>query len=261
MSVKADLETVVTLQNRELELGWIDRDLKRIEQEREALKGKIAAAEQGVASTEEELGSSRSEVRRLELDLQSAEEKVRKYRDQLLAVKKNEELWALQKEIDAAEDAVGDIETRILEHMEKADALEAAIGVRRGDLEEVTKGSKLANAEADRREADLKSENEVVRDSIEELRSRLPEELLRRYEGVKNLRGEIAVAQADAETCLVCNVKLRPQLYVETANLSEIVQCENCNRILYVADRIDVPGIVSDADAEPAAEPAVEPTT
>ena len=263
MSVKADLEQIVTLQKRELELERIGRDLDAIERERAALHAEIEAAEEAVSTAETELQTSGSERKRLELDLQTAEGKVEKYKEQVMAVRKNEELWALQKEIDAAEEEAGSVETRILEHMETADWLHAVIAERGAELEETRKRAGVANAEADRRAAELDAEAATVGEAIAGARGRLPDDLLRKYEKVKKLRGGVAVAEAQDEVCLSCNVKLRPQLYVETLNLSGIMQCENCHRILYVAEPLDLPGGAASgrSEAEVAPEAPAEATT
>jgi predicted nucleic acid-binding Zn-ribbon protein len=56
---------------------------------------------------------------------------------------------------------------------------------------------------------------------------------------VARLRGS-AVAEAKDEMCLVCHVKLRPQMYMDLKHNAEIVQCPACNRILYFEPPVPV---------------------
>ncbi|HEX9700302.1 MAG TPA: hypothetical protein VGD06_12670 [Acidobacteriota bacterium] len=258
MSVKVELETLVRLQARELEVVRIREEIAAAGRARAAAKAEVAAAEQQVGEAEAELVAARSGARRFDVDLKAAEDKVGKYKDQLIAVKTNEQLWALQEEIRHAEAAMGDVETRILEQLERADALEGAIVERRGDLDEISKRVAAAIAAADRRGAELTAEKKRAGEAIAELRERLPADLLKTYDGVKTMRAGVGVAEARDEVCLVCNFRMRPQLYVEAANLAGIVRCESCKRILYVAERLELkrPSDDPEAGADPGGEVA-----
>ena len=253
LSIKDDIEQLVALQAREFELVRIDDELEQVAVLRRTLQGEIDAAQQLIKKAEGDLEEARSEARRLDLDLQSAEEQVRTYKDKVLAVKTNQELWALQEEISHAEGAASDVETGILEHMETADALEVVIGEGRAELSKTQKRVDARNAECNAKAAELEGERVRVNELIAELRAGVPEGLLKKYEDVKTARQGVAMAEALDETCLVCNYRMRPQLYVEAFNLSEVIQCEHCKRILYVAERIDVPESLRRPAEEPAA--------
>jgi hypothetical protein len=58
------------------------------------------------------------------------------------------------------------------------------------------------------------------------------------------VRQGVAVAEVVEEICQGCHVKLRPQLYVETLNLSEIHDCENCRRIVFIRETLAIPATV-----------------
>ena len=240
MGIKEELKALVQLQGRELERARIDADLAEVERERQAARAEIAAAEQVVSKAETDAEEARAAAKRFDLDLKSAEEKVDKYKDQMHSVKTNEQLWALQEEITHAQAAVGDVETAILEQLEIADTLEAVIGEKKAELAAEKKRIDTLVAEADGREKELMAERSEVEAALADLVARVPDDLLKKYEGIKRLRGEVAVAEVLDEYCLVCNTKVRPQLYVETYNLDEVMQCENCKRIIYVAEPLGI---------------------
>ena len=83
-----------------------------------------------------------------------------------------------------------------------------------------------------------------------ELRQRISEDLLHRYEDIKKVRGGVAVAEALDETCLACNFTLRPQLYVEVRNVEEVLSCENCRRILFSRQTLEIPESVLAHEAD-----------
>jgi len=202
---------------------------------------------------------ARHEAKRLDLDLKTAEEKVSKYKDQMHNVKTNEQLWALQEEIGHAESAVSEVETRILEQLEVADSLTAVIGEKKAEMVGETKRIDAGIAEADRREAELTAGKAEVEAAIAELGTQVPADLRKKYEGIKALRGGIGVAEVLDEVCLVCNTKVRPQHYVNTMNLVELMQCESCKRIIYVAEKLGLED-GGEAPAAPQMAPRAEPS-
>lgn len=254
MSVKADIERLVQLQAQRLELRRIADGLAEIDRHRQRLDAEVEKARRHVTASEEELAANQQEGRKLELVLKTAEDKVGKYRDRLLEVKTNKELWALQEEIGGAEREVDRAEEKIIRQLDRADELEEAIGVRKKELEETMRRADVERSAADQEASRLEERRQAARAAIETLRQQLPDALCDKFDQIETMRGGIAVAEARDETCMACNYRLRPQLYVGLRNLAEVLQCDNCKRILYVRDTLDLPeALLGRAGAEPAA--------
>jgi hypothetical protein len=66
-----------------------------------------------------------------------------------------------------------------------------------------------------------------------EVASRISKEALVIFERVAHGRKGIAVAEARNGLCVVCHVRLRPQVFNEVRRNAAILQCESCTRILY----------------------------
>ncbi len=244
MSIQKSLETLVWLQSRELELRDIGLQMEELARQRAALDAEIQAAEDRVKAAEADLEESRAEGRTMEMDLQVAEEKVSKFKDHVLDVKTNEELWALQKQIDTAQEEASALEEQIIAQMVRGDEVEARIGARRTELAEVTARVDKGRAAADSQEADLVKTRTEVETAITDLRELLPADLLHRYDDIKNIRAGVAVGEVVDEICQGCHVKVRPQLYVETLDLKEIHECENCRRIMFIRETLSIPASV-----------------
>jgi len=244
MSIQKSLETLVWLQSRELDLREIGRQMEELARQRAALEAEIRAAEDRVSAAEADLENSRAEGRHMGMDLETAEEKVSKFKDHILDVKTNEELWALQREIDTAKEVAGALEEKIIEQMLRGDEIEASISVRRSELAEVTGRVERGRAAADSQEAVLVQERTEVEAAIADLRELLPADLLHRYDDVKKVRRGVAVAEVIDEICQACHVTVRPQLYVETLDLNEIHGCENCRRIMFIRETLSIPASV-----------------
>lgn len=260
MSIKEDLKALVQLQGRELEMVRIDAELAEVTTERDAALSQIATAEAVVTKAEKDAADARAEAKRLDLDLKAAEEKVSKYKDQMHNVKTNEQLWALQEEIGHAEQGVGDVETKILEQLEIADSLEELIGKRKVELVEENKRIDALVAEADGRAAELTKERQVVEAAVAEFSALVPDDLMHKYQGIKGLRDGVGVAEVLDEYCLVCHTKVRLQLYVETFNFTGVMRCENCKRIIFVAEPLGLApastNVVEGEDETPTSGPA-----
>lgn len=238
MSIREDLKALVQLQKRELELLRIDEKIAAIGARRTELEERVAAAEAVVKQAEKDAEGARAEAKRLDLDLKSAEEKVSKYKDQMHNVKTNEQLWALQEEIGHAEQEVSAVEDKILQQLETAENLDEEIGRRKGEMAAEKKRIDAEVAEANADEAKLETNRAEVEAAIATVTEQVPADLLKKYQGIKSMRGGIGVAEVLDETCLVCNTKVRPQHYVNTLNFSDVMQCENCKRIIFVADSL-----------------------
>ncbi len=260
MSVKEDLKALVQLQGRELEMVRIDDEIAVVAKEREDARSQITTAEAVVTQAEKDASEARAEAKRLDLDLKAAEEKVSKYKDQMHNVKTNEQLWALQEEIGHAEGGVGDVETKILEQLEIADSLDELIGKRKAELTGEKKRIDTLVAEADAREAELTTERQTVEAAVAEYVAQVPDDLLSKYRDIKRLRHGVGVAEVLDEYCLVCHTKVRLQLYVETFNLDVVMRCENCKRIIYVAEPLGLVTTKPPADGAPVVDnaPAVD---
>ena len=128
--------------------------------------------------------------------------------------------------------------------MVRGDEVEACIGVRSNELAEVTGRVEKGRADADTLEAALLEVRSEVEAAIADLRENVPADLLHRYDDLKKVRLGVAVGEVVDEICQGCHVKVRPQLFVETLELKEIHGCENCRRIMFVRETLDIPASV-----------------
>jgi len=264
MSIKEDLKALAQLQTHELEVVRIAGEIAAIDENRTASRAQIATAEAVVKRAEQDVVDARAAAKRFDIDLKAAEEKVSQFKDQMHVVKTNEQLWAVQAEISHAEGEVGSVETQILEQLEVADSLTVVIDERKAEMVGEKKRIDTEVAAADKEEAELVAQRAKLEAAMSALTEQVPADLMRRYDSIKALRGGIGVAEVLDETCLACNTKVRPQHYVDTFNVVEVMQCENCKRIVYVAESVGLAAPVptgSGAAEKAAAAAASAPET
>lgn len=228
-----------------LELQRIDAEISRLKQEIAALPKRVAEIETklagNLASVEKAKSAAKSNEqsrRKYEGEIQSLQQKISKYRDQMLAVKTNDEYRALGNEIKFAEDAIRGFEDKILECMVQSEdldtnikAAEKALALEKAAVEKEKNEARTRTAE------DEKSMAELMPNRAE-LRSGLNEDLLRHYDRVVKQRGS-GVSEVREQICQACHVMLRPQVYQEVL-AGTLRTCDSCGRILYYDPPRDV---------------------
>ena len=230
-----DLQHLIRLQQLDTEIESARRRIADIPGIQQALDEKLAEQTATVASVKQRLAESQTARRDIEKDVASIQTRLSKYKDQLMEVKTNKEYQTMQKEIATAEESVRSLEDRILDRMEEADVLSREL--------------KLAEAELKRQQADLAREHQALQEEAAALergadqrsatRAALAKELspaaLALFEHVSRQRKGLAVAEARNGHCMVCHVRLRPQVFNEVRRNESLIQCDSCLRILYFA--------------------------
>jgi hypothetical protein len=145
-------------------------------------------------------------------------------------------------------DKISNVELAIIEQLEAADTLVAAIGARNEELAKAKADTAVEIAEIDARERVLADKVDVSRGEVETLRSETDPELVSLYDRIANVRAGIAVAEGVEGRCTACNVRLRPQIWVQVLNAAEPQQCDACKRIVFSRDTLLLPSSVGVSD-------------
>lgn len=237
--------TATATQHLLLEVQDLDQSLQRLRAERERGPREVQAAERAVreaeASCQERAAAiqkERTAVHGAEVELKAVEEKLHKLEAQLNSVKTNREYSALLTEISSLKREDGGLEEKILEGLDRIEALDAehtkakgALAEREADLEGVRRRVAAEQARLDGRIAE-------VREKRAALARELPEPLLRRYERVFGAKRGLAIVPVEIESdehaiCGGCNMAVRPDDLADLRAGSEM-SCRSCVRLLYI---------------------------
>lgn len=227
-----DLEKLIALQQADAEVARLREEIAALPRRVAVIEAQLAGTRAEIEKAQQALAATQAARRKLETEIQDHREKISKYRDQSLAVKTNEQYKALLHEIEFTERHIRAAEDKILEGMVDSDAREATLKAAEAELREETAEIEREKAEARARTAEdekLLAEQNGRRDAW---RGSITPDVLQHYDRVLHLR-KIAVAEARAQTCLLCNVLLRPQTYNEVRSNEQIMTCDSCGRILY----------------------------
>jgi predicted nucleic acid-binding Zn-ribbon protein len=229
----ADLERLIELQDIESRSGAAAKAIAEAPGRIAALESLLKNATAALAAAKQSLEDNKTHRRSIDKDLMADQQRLEKYKEQIMAVKTNEQLHAMQHQMKAVEDDIGKQEERVLVNMMEADEVNAAI-------KKAEAGLKAAQAKmtAERGviENEMKANQAVVTDCAA-ARTKLVAAMdnkgvVETFERIAKVRGT-AVARAEGERCTVCQVRLRPAVFVNVLKNDQIVQCDSCNRILY----------------------------
>jgi predicted nucleic acid-binding Zn-ribbon protein len=231
-----EIEQLLVLQDRDQNIKAIQAELTTVPLEQKRIDHLQSSSKEALEHARQKLREIEVEKRRLELDAQSRRDSIAKYKTQQFQTRKNEEFQALGHEIQRLEKEVEKIEDKEIEAMEQIEKLQA-------EVTSAERGFKEASAQVERQSAGLKQKHAALEERLRETeveRKQLAEgidpDLLFRYTRLFASKGGNAVVPVEHEVCMGCHMKNTTTLVHRVKLNIEILQCEQCGRILYSGD-------------------------
>ena len=184
-----------------------------------------------------ELAQWQKELRGYELEVAGVVAKLKETQDLLYSgrIKNHKELGDLQKESEYLKRRRASLEEKQLEAMIK--------------VEELVKQAAVASEEYVVVEAAWREENAELAQEYDELKHELAELLAKRkifarqvsdfdreeYDSLRRVRRGVAVTAVRDQTCQACHVQVPTRLIDRARETDELIYCNGCDRILYVA--------------------------
>ncbi|MBT8036131.1 MAG: hypothetical protein KJO21_01185 [Verrucomicrobiae bacterium] len=229
----AEIESLLVLQDRDQHVLRLNDDLKRIPEDKERAKERLANDLAAVANAKKAIQENEVAIKNVELDIGTRKNTLNRLKVQQYETKKNEEFTALGNEIVRYNEEVDAFETTELELMENADALRAvhqkaedALAITQSMVdEEIT--------QLDQRAGECQKQYDEVKADRDSLASGIEEELLSLYNRLMTSKGGDAIVSAANSQCHGCHMKLVPATMIKVKADKEVAQCENCGRILH----------------------------
>ena len=228
-----DLERLIQLQDVESRAAVASKAIAEAPGRIAALDALLQSATTALASAKQSLETNKTHRRSIDKDLIADQQRLEKYKDQIMAVKTNEQLHAMQHQMKAVEDDILKQEERVLVNMVEADEINANIKKAEAALKAAQ--AKVAS-ERSAIEADAKAQQAAVAE-LSAARAKIVADMdnksaVETFQRIAKVRGT-AVARAEGERCTICQVRLRPAVFAEVRKNDHIVQCDSCQRILY----------------------------
>lgn len=228
-----DLERLIQLQEIESRAAVAQKAIAEAPGRIAALDALLQSATTTLATAKQALADNQAQRRSIDNDLTAAQQRHEKYKEQIMAVKTNEQLHAMQHQMKAVADEVGQHEERVLVSMMAADEINAAI--KKADA-----ALKAAQAKVAAERTAIENEAKMHAATVSECATARTAVVaamdnkgaVETFQRIAKVRGT-AVARAEGERCTICQVRLRPAVFAEVRKNDHIVQCDSCQRILF----------------------------
>jgi predicted nucleic acid-binding Zn-ribbon protein len=120
--------------------------------------------------------------------------------------------------------------------MMELDELNAEVKKAEGELKAVEKEAAAERQVIEQEVVALQAELDKTANARQSLAAEIDRTLLATFEQVAKGRKGIAVSEAREGMCMICHVRLRPQMFNEVRRNASIIQCDSCRRILYFVE-------------------------
>jgi predicted nucleic acid-binding Zn-ribbon protein len=231
--VNPELEQLLILQDRQQKIRQIDNEIKTLPLQRKNLESQLAATVASVEAMKQRTKQVEVDRKNLELDVGTRQQSIARLRTQQYETRKNDEFQAIGHEIERYTKEISTIEDQELELMEQADKLKAELGVEE-------KKATTTKDSISRQLADLEEKSKALQARLEELKkerddlaTKIDEDLLDRFDRLFGSKGDAAVVAVEHGVCTGCHMKLTTATVKAVEAGKEIVNCEQCGRILY----------------------------
>lgn len=218
----------------------------------QALDQQLAGATRALDDAKAALTATQAARRSLEGECGVAQQKVSKYKDQLMEAKDNRQFHALQHEIATFSEEVQRIEGLIIEKMLELDDLTAKVKSAEAALAKDKQSVSAQKSAIDAEVASLKQSLEALVTERATIAASVPKATLSTFDTIFKARKNLAVVKVIDGLCEGCRVRVRPHLFNQLRAADTIIQCESCQRIFYYVP----PAAKPDEAAAPEPPPA-----
>ncbi|MBU4485233.1 hypothetical protein KKA47_07435 [bacterium] len=235
--VRAQLALLVSLQDIDVQIHRINRELGNIPKERENLGAPYLTIKRDLDAAQIVKEKSEAEKTNFEKEIKEFEGLAKERESKMYSIKTNKEYQAVLREIAQAK----------MSNKERTNKVKVLFS----QIEELTQNiSQLSQALADKeseyknidqnlkeREKNLLSEREGFESKRPEIETKVDKELMRKYMTVKG-RYPDPMARAEKNICRGCHMNIPPQLFNNVLKFDQFYSCPRCFRIFYYKEEV-----------------------
>ena len=231
-----DLEQLLIIQDRQQKIRQIQAEIKTLPQQKANLDAQLAASAASVEALKQKGRQVEVDRKNLELDVGTRSNSIAKLRTQQYETRKNDEFQAMGHEIERYENEIKKIEDQELELMMQADKIKAELVEEEKKAGATKESISRQQVDLDEKSKTLESRFQELTNERAELAAKVDEDLLDRFERLFESKGDAAIVALEHNVCTGCHMKVTTATIMHAKAGKEIVNCEQCGRILYVSE-------------------------
>jgi predicted nucleic acid-binding Zn-ribbon protein len=221
------------LQQLDLELQKRQQELSEVENQLSDNKA-LVAAESRLASQKEQLEDARKKQKSSEWELEDLQEKIRQINSKLYGGKTKDpkELVNLEKEVKGLKSQTTTKEDTLLGLMSLVEEMEVRVETTARELDRLKKEWEQSQETLRPRKGEIETALAELKGERNRLAQQIDSEAFNIYERIRLTRGQ-AVVKVERGRCLGCHITV-PTSQWQKAKAGDLIQCNNCSRILYL---------------------------
>ncbi|MFO7988629.1 MAG: zinc ribbon domain-containing protein [Thermodesulfobacteriota bacterium] len=235
-TLKKEIETLVRLQQIELEMIRLQQEVDKVENEKKGLAARLAAFESALEADRLALAQVQQQCTDLEQEIQVVNDRIIKSNETLRMVKTNKEYQVLLREVDDNKKRKNGLEDHVLILYEQREAAEVRLKETEAQYLELKQQILAEQAKIDELTMDDREQLAELEEQQRSIGASLNPALLNRFRRIARMNQGQAVARISEETCMGCFMNVPPQLCIEVQRGNQMISCPQCSRILYHID-------------------------
>ena len=233
-SLRQQLATLYQLQEHDMSLFSIRKQLRDIPRQIKQLDASVTKASEGIAVTSAALAEAEKAQRSKNAALEMNGVQREKYKAEQREVTSNEAYSALERQIEFLNRQDADTEDEILGLMEEADRLKAEMAEMEAEAAQENERNAEQKAALQRKQRDLKQQWDEKREARKAFLSQIEPGLLAQYHRWIERQRPPFLALGLEGFCGSCRITIQPQTLKEARKYQKLVYCSSCKRALYV---------------------------
>ncbi len=231
--INPTVEALLVLQERDVRVTALSAELEDSPEQIAAVDAELAAKQAKFEEIKNRTRLIEADRKKIDLDVQSKQAAIARYRSQQQTTRKNEEFAALNHEIEHTEKEISALEDQELELMEAYDKGLATVALGQKELAQAQEKAKLKKAELEKRAAVVAADMAAAKEKQAEAEKAVPEEAASRYRRILKSKKDVAIVPIHSGACGGCHMKLTSQTVLSAKGAEALVACENCGRLVY----------------------------
>ena len=227
------IEKLLELQERDVRIAQIERELADIPRHKEEIGARLGDSRKALAETREKIKAEQAKLKGFDLEIETRRERIKKLLIEQGSLKTNKEYQAMTLQIRAVEQEIARLEDQVLLAWETMEALAAECKARENALRTEEERVQRDVRSLDERAALLQKEQEGLRAERAALATTIEADWLAAYEQIMANKKDRAVVRVEDGVCGGCHMTLPPYLKHEARKRNERVFCTFCGRMLY----------------------------
>ena len=227
------IEKLLVVQDRDRRIRQLTKESEDIPARRKLSEERLQEHKEALAAAQELLKKNAAAIKGVELEIDTAKQRILKLREQQASIKTNEQYRAMNAEVAGVEKQIREYEDHEITLMEETEGLRANVTRMEQRLKQEDEIVNSDRGQLDERLKAIHEEIERLKQERGSLVTGIDPDWLGRYDRTFKHHPDFAIVPVEQASCGGCHMKLPPQVVQNVKRNESMVCCSFCGRILY----------------------------